>query len=339
MFKVRNAIIPLLCSVFIAATAQKRPLHPEYNAYAGKYEANGFTVQVAIYHDTVTLVIPGAPLQKLIPNGGHRFKSADYDDSYFLFVAEGKKITRMISQGANNGIELIKISDKPDALNKGDSLLSRKKSTKHFIFLFSDIDRITADTIAVTLEKQYQKIVTDFKITNLPVVTVRIYPTAKSFHDGINFPDAPPNILATAFGKTDARMISPHAVSAEEGAMVTHHIAHEFVHCVHLNIDYAPNNPRWLWEGIAMYESGWFMNPAELDAIKNKTFPPLMSLNNGLEYELGYVILEAIYDLWGFNTIIDLIKKRGDTNACLQVNQEEFDRQVYDRIYQKYVHN
>jgi len=339
MHKSANAISLLLYLVVVAACAQKSPSHPPYNAYAGKYETNGFMVQVAIYHDTLMLVVPGAPLQKLIPSGNHRFKSADYDDSFFLFVAEGKKITRMVSQGSNNSVELIKVSDKPDALNKGDSLLSEKKSTRHFTFLFSDIDKTTADTIAATLERQYQKIVTDFKIKTLPIITVRIYPTAKSFREGINFPDAPPNILATAFGKNDARMVSPHAVTPEEGSMLTHHIAHEFVHCVHLNIAYAPNNPRWLWEGIAMYESGWFMNPAEIDVIKNKTFPPLMSLNNGLEYELGYVILEAIHDLWGFDTIIDLIKKKGDTNASLQMNQEEFDRRVYDRIYQKYVRN
>jgi len=337
MFTIKNAILPLLYFIVITACAQKHPLHPEYHTYAGKYEANGFMVQIAIHHDTVTLVVPGAPLQKLLPLGDHKFKSADYDDSYFLFVAEGKKITRMISQSANNTVELIKISGKPDALNRGDSLLTLKKSTTHFTFLFSDIDKTTVDTVGTILESQYQKIVTDFHLTGLPVITVRIYPTARSFHNGINFPDAPPNILATAFGKNDARMISPHAVSAEEGAMLTHHIAHEFVHCVHLNIAYAPNNPRWLWEGIAMYESGWFMNPADLDVIKNKTFPPLTSLNNGLEYELGYVILEAIHDLWGFNTIIDLIKKRGDTNASLQMSQEEFDQRVYDRIYQKYI--
>lgn len=340
MCKARNTTLLLLYFIITATYAQKGQLpHPEYKVYAGIYETNGFRVQIAVYHDTVTLVVPGAPLQKLIPNGNHRFKSADYNDSYFLFIAEGKKIVRMVSQDSHNAVELIKVSDTPDALNKGDSLLSRKKSTRHFIFLFSDVDTVTVDTLAATLESSYQKIVTDFNIKGLPVITVRIYPTAESFHNGINFPGAPPNILATAFGKNDARMISPHAVTAKEGAMLTHHIAHEFVHCVHLNIDYAPNNPRWLWEGIAMYESGWFMNPAEIDVIKNNTFPSLMSLNNGLEYELGYVIMEAIHDLWGFNTILDLIKKRGDTNACLQISQEEFDRRVFNHIYQKYIHN
>lgn len=335
----RISVLLFLYLIINIACAQKRSLHSEYNSYAGKYEMNGFVVQVAIYHDTVTLVIPGAPLQKLISVGNHRFKSEDYNDSYFTFIPDGKRITKMISQGNNNTVELIKVSDKPDRVNKGDSLLSLKKSTPHFLFLFSEIDIPSVDTIARRLESSYQKIVSDFNIKGLPVITVRIYPTAKSFHDGINFPDAPPNILATAFGKKDVRMISPHAVTPEEGEMLLHHITHEFVHCVHLNIEYAPNNPRWLWEGIAMYESGWFMNPAEMDIIRNKTFPPLMSLNNGAEYELGYAILEAIHDLWGFNTIIDLIKKKGDTNACLQLSQEEFDRKVYDQIYRKYVHN
>jgi hypothetical protein len=118
--------------------------------------------------------------------------------------------------------------------------------------------------------------------------------------------------------------------------MLVKNIVHEFMHCVHLNIDYAPNNPRWLWEGIAMYESDWFIDPKTVDVIKNKTFPPLALLGNGLEYELGYTVIEAIRDIWGFDAVINLVKKRGDTQAVLKLSQEKFEEKVYARIYQKY---
>jgi hypothetical protein len=168
---------------------------------------------------------------------------------------------------------------------------------------------------------------------------VRIYPNVKSFHAGINFPGAPDYLLATAFGKDDFRMPSPHSVSREDSLTLIKYVAHEFMHCVHLNIDYAPNNPRWLWEGIANFEAGWFFDPKEIEVIKNKQFPPFATLSNELPEVLGYVIIEAIKDIWGFDAVIGLIKKRGDTQAILQISQTQFEEKIYNHIYQKYIQN
>ena len=170
----------------------------------------------------------------------------------------------------------------------------------------------------------------------MPVITVRIYPDLQSFHQGINFPDAPAEVLATAFGKDDFRMVSPNATGVDS-SMLMKGVTHEYTHCVHLNIDYAPNNPRWLWEGVAMYESDWFFDPAEVYKMSNNTFPTFDSLGNGLEYMLGFVIIEAIKDQWGFNTIINLIKKRGDVQAVLKINQQAFEKIIYDRVREKYM--
>ena len=59
-------------------------------------------------------------------------------------------------------------------------------------------------------------------------------------------------------------------------------------------------------------------------------------LSNGLEYELGYVIIEAIKETWGFDKVVELIRKRGDTMAVFHVNQEVFEKKVYGHIYKKY---
>ena len=114
-------------------------------------------------------------------------------------------------------------------------------------------------------------------------------------------------------------------------------VTHEFTHCVHLNIDYAPNNPRWLWEGLAMYEAGWLEDPAPLYVGFGNKFPPLAQITNGAEYMLGFVIIEAIKDQWGWDTIIALIKKHGDVQAVLNINQQAFEKIIYDRIYDKYI--
>jgi hypothetical protein len=243
----------------------------------------------------------------------------------------------MISESPGNPVELKKISDVADSVNTGDSLLTRKKTTQHFTFLYSDKDSLSVDQISDRLEKSYHKILDDFKMKEIPVTTVRIYPSVRLFHEGINFPDAPPSVLATAFGKNDIRMPSPGSVSAADSLTMLQNITHEFVHCVHLNIDYAPNNPRWLWEGIAMFEADWFIDPNGIEIIKNKTFSPFAELGNGLEYELGYVIIDAIKDIWGFDAVIDLIKTRGDVQAVLQLGQQKFEQRVYEHIDKKYI--
>jgi hypothetical protein len=86
-----------------------------------------------------------------------------------------------------------------------------------------------------------------------------------------------------------------------------------------------------------MYESGWFVDPKTIDVIRNKQYPAFAALNNGLEYELGYVIIEAIKELWGFDVVIELIKSKGDVNAVLKIDQQEFERRVYQYVFERYV--
>lgn len=322
-----------------AQTRIEKAANRTFSKYVGKYETNGLVVQVTFHNGSLVLVVPGAPLQEMLPLEKNKFKSNAYKDAFFLFVENKGRVIKMISQAPRNSIELEKISDTADRVNAGDSLLTLKKSTEHFTFLYTEIDSINVRHIAGRLERSYDKILNDFKIENIPVTMVRIYPDIKSFHQAINFPNAPDYILATAFGKDDFRMTSPNSVSQEDSLTLIQNVTHEFTHCVHLNIDYSPNNPRWLWEGIAMFEADWFFDPQEIDIIKNKQFPPLATLNNGQEYELGYAIIEAIKDIWGFDVVIDLIKKRGDTQVVLQISQNQFEEKIYERIYTKYIQN
>lgn len=304
--------------------------------YTGKYEVNGMIVQVAVEKKSLLLYVSGAPPQQLMPAGVNTFKTNTFSDEAFVFVEKAGKIEAMMSQRAGQSLELKKISDSTDDFNKGDLMLVLKKSSKHFSFLYSAIDTSSIQAIADRLEANYYRILSDLKVKKMATTTVRIYPDMISFREGINFPNAPDFVFATAFGKNDFRMASPQ-IAGIDTAMLMKGAVHEFTHCVHLNIDYSPNNPRWLWEGLAMYESGWFFDPKEIDTIKNKEFPQLAALNNGMEYMLGYVIIEAIKDIWGFDTVISLIKKQGNVQAVLNIGQEEFEKRVFESIYRKYV--
>jgi hypothetical protein len=302
----------------------------------GKYEANGTIVQVALVNRGLVLIAPGAPVQKLRSVGTNKFKTDAFGDEIFIFVENNGKVQALVSQHAGQSLELKKIADIPDDFNNHDSMLTLKRSTKHFIFLYSPIDSVSVVQIAERLEGNYKKILSDFKLKKIPPTTVRIYPDVTSFRHGINFPNAPDHVLATAFGKDDFRMASPNSKGVDS-LMLLKGVTHEFTHCVHLNISYSPNNPRWLWEGVAMFEADWFFEPGEFDLIKNKDFPSLSALNNGMEYMLGYVIIEAIKDIWGFDTVLGLIKKRGDVETVLKLNQSKFEEKIFTHIYNKYI--
>ena len=56
-----------------------------------------------------------------------------------------------------------------------------------------------------------------------------------------------------------------------------------------------------------------------------------------MEYMLGFVVIEAIKDLWGFDTVISLIKNQGDVQKVLNIDQRAFEEKIFERIYSKYV--
>jgi uncharacterized protein YlzI (FlbEa/FlbD family) len=81
------------------------------------------------------------------------------------------------------------------------------------------------------------------------------------------------------------------------------------------------------------------MHPGQLEFMKNKDYPSFNELKNGQEYFLGYVIIEAIKEIWGFDTVIQLIKNRGNVMKVLKLSQKEFENQIYDKIHSKYLND
>jgi hypothetical protein len=307
--------------------------------FVGQYEMEGMIIQFGLQKEKLILVVPGAPIQLLENVGKNKFKSTVFKNAFYLFAENNGKVTSVDVVDERGSHTLKKINDRVEILSvKMDSLFTLQKSTKHFLFMYTATDSISIDSIAASLEKNYNRILADFKVKSIPKVTVRIYPDMTSFHKGINFPTAPDNVLATAFGTDDLRTVSPNSAGSEAW-MLAYMGPHEFTHVVHLNVDYSPNNPRWLWEGVAQYEAGWFFNPKDIESILKKEFPHLAELNNGMEYMLGFAIIEAIKDIWGFDTVLNLIKNHGDIKKELQMDEKQFEQKIFEHMYIKYVQN
>lgn len=300
----------------------------------GRYEFdNGMAIQFRTKGSTLFLITPGNPLQEMELLRTNTYRSKTLKNDEFVFSKPGDSIKVNVNNSFGTITGTHRSGEVVDNTETMDSLITLRSKSKHFEYWYNEADKQVIDSLSDYLEKSYDRILSDFKISALPITRVKIYPDLKLFHTAINQPDAPAEVLATAFGKDEFRMVSP----SKGGEDMLKFISHEFTHCVHLNIDYSPNNPRWLWEGLAMYESGWFMDPNGLEDIKSKKFPALSSLSNGMEYMLGYVVIEAIKDQYGFDKVIELIKTQGDIKKVFGLSDEEFNDKVFGFIHKKYV--
>lgn len=115
---------------------------------------------------------------------------------------------------------------------------------------------------------------------------------------------------------------------------------HEFAHCVSRRVNKKiVNNPRWLWETIAIYESRQLVDPRKLPYLVSHNPPGLKQLSDFSDttiYEVGYLVGEYLVETKGKAVLNELIKNNGDIKQTLNMNDEEFTRQWFAFVRKKY---
>ena len=76
------------------------------------------------------------------------------------------------------------------------------------------------------------------------------------------------------------------------------------------------NNPRWLWESVALFENGEFVDPRTLGYMVQGRYPTLAALDadpsaSRQVYEVGYVIAEFIVARAGRDGLRALVRAHG----------------------------
>lgn len=215
-------------------------------------------------------------------------------------------------------------------------------TSPHFVIHYTALDRANIAAIAQHLETNHERLARDFAAATLPVFTIYFYSDQQQFHNDINLPNAPEWVIGIATGARELRMMSPNWPSRNFDYMLTVAV-HEFAHCVTLNL--APriaNNPRWLWEAVAIYASGQFVAPRNLAYMTSGTPPTLAELETSWQtntkiYDLGYVLAEYIVVKWGMPALVSLIKNLGDIPTTLGVSVQEFESGWYAFVKNKYL--
>jgi hypothetical protein len=214
-------------------------------------------------------------------------------------------------------------------------------STAHFTFYYTSYDSLFMPEIADTLENNYSRILSDLLTDTIQTTIVNFYSSHQELADSVRH--AVPNLPVWATGLATAKdtihMLAPkHPEVQYEGAMKI--LVHEFAHCVTLNIkpNFA-NNPRWLWEAVAIYESGQFVHPNQLPYMVNHTPPTLNQLNgfnNTQIYEVGYLLSEYIVLNWDRQHLKDMILTNASLLQVLGMNTAQFQTNWFEFVKARY---
>lgn len=188
------------------------------------------------------------------------------------------------------------------------------------------------------LQTNYDRITNDLKVTNMPKVTIKIW------SDYENFMRVMEDDIGIRYVGATGYIYSMSEFRIFYNGQVAVAAVHEFAHLVSMQVNSSiANNPRWLWEAVALYENNEFVNPRTLSYMVNGNYPTLEELNtdynssNHYIYNVGYILLEYAVHTWGMDTVIGLIHNNGNITSLLGITVQEFEAGWYEYVEQKYL--
>jgi hypothetical protein len=194
--------------------------------------------------------------------------------------------------------------------------------------------RATADSI----ERHYSRILADLLIDSVVKTDVHFYKTHEELSAGSGM-SLPSWAIGLATAKDQIHMMSPNLPDYNYAYMITV-LVHEYTHCVTLNMRANfSNNPRWLWESVALYESGMFVHPADIEYLVQQNPPTLAemnSINNTKIYEVGYLLSEYIVENWDRQHLKDMILTNGNISSVLGMTVTEFQTAWFQWVKSEY---
>ena len=219
--------------------------------------------------------------------------------------------------------------------------LNLQKTSQHFDFYSSDVDRKALDDIAKALEDNYGRITDHLRTQFTKRIKVYIYPDTKTFHNAIYMPDAPDWVVG-AGGINELKMVSPlNPGSAHTYASLMQAIVHELTHAVVLNARGErglAGLPKWLNEGYAFYEAHQ-MNDDMRRTVKShsseKAPPTWVQLDTASVVEFGNMdgyafstmIIEFLVNTYGFEKLLRLIMAPENMDAIYGISRVDLEKQ------------
>lgn len=202
----------------------------------------------------------------------------------------------------------------------------------HYVAI-GEVPESTMVEISETLEENRSRIVENFGVTDLPGITVKIWQDREPFE--IAYGEGAENTQ----GYVDIENWEVRFFNGRPTLGLS--AVHEFTHLVTVGLNPTiGNNPRWLWEATAIYESNRppVPNPTTLNCLSSSTFPSLDELNTHPSniYRMGYFIAEYIVANWEQKGLNRLVESNGNIQESLGITEEFFEHGLLEFILSKY---
>lgn len=214
--------------------------------------------------------------------------------------------------------------------------LTLRSRTAHFAFYAGTAADSLVQEVANRLEGEYGRVLADLRLHDVPLVTVRIWSDSTTFYQVME------QYFGTRYSGASGYVAGPAEIRLLSHARLASSAVHEFCHVASLRVNATiANNPRWLWETVAVYENGELVQPASLAYLQSGAYPSLAELNadistNRQVYELGFLLGEFIVSTWGQDVLVRLIETNGDLRSVVSLDDAAFMANWYAFVRQKY---
>ena len=228
------------------------------------------------------------------------------------------------------------------------------RSNDHFdLYIHVDENEVMRGYLTDLLERCYDDLTRRYKSMPVGTTIVEVYPDQDDFAvrnigaTGIDL------ILGICFG----RVITLNSPLAKPPGFFSwaQTAWHEFAHVLTLQITRA-RIPRWLTEGISVYEERranpiWERRQEQelLNAYHNKKIFPLREINGafrtpriGFAYYQGSLLVEFIEKEWGFDAVLEILRLYAEDMSTieillevLQLDADQFDERFLEFVREK----
>ena len=214
-----------------------------------------------------------------------------------------------------------------------------KLSSAHFRVMADRAGSDLINAITEALESSYPRFTADLRVGDLPVTSIWLWQDEDSFYADMA---SRGSVYRSGAYVRDAHAIALLELPNASSAQVARAAVHEFAHVVSMAVNPSiANNPRWLWETVAVYENREFIDPATLDYMRAGRYPSLADLNADWNvshqvYQVGAVLAEYIVHEWGMDGLLRLIRTNGNVPGALAVSVPEFEAGWRAYLHEKY---
>ncbi len=221
-------------------------------------------------------------------------------------------------------------------ISSGETLTMRVQTAHFQMFAAASTPEGMLRAAGDELEAEYARILSDLGVSSHPTVAVRIWQDATAYYGELT------RYFGTRYQAT-GYITGPTELRLLAGGNINTTVVHEFTHAVSLSVNPRfANNPRWLWEAVALYETGEFVSPQLIESVARGNFPTLQQLNADVNtdtqiYQLGYLLGEFIVSRYGRDGLIRLIQSNADLQGVLGVSSAEFEAAWRSFVRQKYL--